>query len=305
LPPRISLIICTYNRADILPRCLQAAGSQSIPSEDYEIIVVDNASVDHTSSVVKYWPRARYLYCAAPGLSSARNAGVHAARASLVSFIDDDAIADPDLLANLLQTFADQPGAGCVGGRIELLLPPRLPSWFCPEFAGYYSSFDPGGSQPRQLSAMSEYPFGANIAFRKEAIVRAGYFSEKLGRVGRNQSGGEELDLERRLVQMGYEIHYNPNARVQHVILPNRLKWSHIANTAKAAGRNWAYYEVELGYRPASFRCDCRMLAASLAGVPSPKTGILAYSQTLFYSAKILRKVRYIGKGGLGYPEKK
>src|SRR6266478_6496442 len=54
--PRISLVVCTYNRADILPRCLQAARAQTLAAGEYEIIVVDNASVDNTRALVEQWP---------------------------------------------------------------------------------------------------------------------------------------------------------------------------------------------------------------------------------------------------------
>lgn len=291
--PRISLVICTYNREDILPRCLVAADSQSLAKEDYEIIVVDNASSDHTRDIVQRYPGVRYLYCGTRGLSSARNTGLTAARSDLVAFIDDDAIAGRELLRELLNTFEANPDAGCVGGRIELILPPKLPAWYSKEFAGYYSAFDLGGGQPRRVSEMWEYPFGANVAYRKHAILEAGYFSEKLGRVGRNQSGGEELDLECRIAALDYGIYYNPRARVEHVIMPQRLRWSHIANSARAAGRNWAYYEVELWKKPAPMRGDVRLFVGALARLGHRDGFHLAYSQSLFYAAKISRKLRY------------
>lgn len=235
----------------------------------------------------------RYLYCATRGLSAARNTGIRAARAPLVAFIDDDAIAHPDLLRELLDTFDRDPGAGCAGGRIELEMPPQLPVWYTQEFAGYYSEFNPGGEKIRRVTEMWEYPFGANVAFRKEALEKAGYFSEKMGRVGRDQSGGEELDLECRLAGLGYSIYYNPRARVRHVIMPQRLVWAHIANSAKAAGRNWAYYEVELWKQPGHIRKDVRMLAGAIARMPSRRGFYIAYSQAIFYYAKIGRKLRY------------
>src|SRR5260370_11107230 len=57
--PRISLIVCTYNRADILPRCLQAARAQTLDASEYEIIVVDNPSVDNTQTLIQHCPEIR------------------------------------------------------------------------------------------------------------------------------------------------------------------------------------------------------------------------------------------------------
>jgi glycosyltransferase involved in cell wall biosynthesis len=291
--PRISLIVCTYNRADILPRCLQAAQAQTLDASEYEIIVVDNASVDHTRAIVEQWPEIRYLYCAHRGLSQARNTGAHAARAPFVTYIDDDAIAEPDLLEQVLGAFEAHADAGCVGGRIDIHLPAALPGWYSKHFAGYYSEFNPGYGDVQRVGELWEYPFGANVSYRVEALERIGYFNLNMGRVGKNTSGGEELDAEYRIAQAGYAIYYTPHARVEHIIMPDRLKWSHIANSARAAGRNWAYYELELMHVKWSVRGDLRMFIGTVARMINFENFHVAHSQNIFYRAKILRKLRY------------
>jgi glycosyltransferase involved in cell wall biosynthesis len=292
----ISLVICTYNRAELLPRCLVAALAQSLPREQYEVIVVD-ASSDHTRAIVSRLPEVRYVYCSSRGLSLARNKGAEVARSPIVAYIDDDAIAHPDLLRELLAVFDREPDAGCVGGRIELVMPARLPAWYSREFAGYYSEFNPGGDEVRAVTAVWEYPYGANVAFRKEALERAGGFSQRLGSVGANQWGGEELDMEFRVARLGDRIFYNPRARVEHVILPQRLAWSHIVKTAKAAGRNWAYFELELSMAPAQLREDIATLMKALGRVRRGEQLYFSRSQVVFFGAKILRKIRYRLRG--------
>jgi glycosyltransferase involved in cell wall biosynthesis len=292
--PRISLVVCTYNRADILPRCLQAARSQTLDASEYEIIVVDNASTDSTRAIVEQWPEIRYLYCPYRGLSQARNTGGHAARAPIVTYIDDDAIAESDLLEKILATFAEHPDAGCVGGRIDIHLPPELPAWYSQHFAGYYSEFNPGYADVQRVAEMWEYPFGANVSYKREVLDRVGFFNLNMGRVGRNTSGGEELDAEYRIAKAGYGIYYTPHARVEHIIKPDRLNWSHIANSARAAGRNWAYYELELMHHKWTIRGDLRMLIGTVARMINRENFHVAHSQNIFYRAKILRKLRYV-----------
>lgn len=291
--PRISLIICTYQRGDILPRCIMAAASQTLAASDYEVIVVDNGSTDHTRAITERFPGIRYLYCPFRGLSQARNAGAAAARAPLVTYIDDDAIAAPGLLENVLAAFDAAPDAGCVGGRIEITLPPHLPSWYSADFAGYFSAFELPYPGLQRLSRLLEFPFGANVSFRREALERVGYFNIKLGRVGKDASGGEELDLEYRIEQAGYGIYYTPHARIEHVIMPERLNWAHIANSARAAGKNWAYYELELMHLKWSIRSDFRMLIGAVARMVNRERFHVAWSQSIFYRSKILRKMRY------------
>ena len=289
---QISLIICTYNRADLLPRCLVHATAQSLPAGEYEVIVVDNASSDHTQAIVQQFSGVRYLFCATRGLSSARNTGVAAARAPLVAFIDDDCLADGNLLAELIETFARHPEAGCAGGAIAIRLPVPLPRWYSQQFAGYFGEYAPGGAGIHRVTELRQYPFGGNLALRKKAILEAGYFSEKLGRVGTNQAGGEELDLQQRIVERGYEIFVNPNARVVHVILPRRMTWRHVVNSARSAGRNWAYYETELLKSDPGIRSDLRLLFGAIARLPTPGGLHIALHDCWFFSAKVLRKLR-------------
>lgn len=285
---QISLIICTYNRGELLPRCLVNATSQSLPREDYEVIVVDNASADNTHAIVQQFSRVRYLYCATRGLSSARNTGVAAARAAVVAFIDDDCIADFNLLAELLRTFAANPDAGCVGGAIEVRMPAPLPRWYAQQFAGYFGEYAAQGSRVTELA---HYPFGGNLAIRKDALIEAGYFSEKLGRVGRNHAGGEELDLQCRIARLGYAIYVNSHARVTHVMLPRRMTWGHVMNSARAAGRNWAYYDTEFLKNRSQWRKDLRLLIGAVARLTTKGGFYIALHDCLFFSAKVLARV--------------
>src|SRR5579871_273959 len=304
MKPRVSLVICTYNRVDILPRCLAAACRQSIPSSWYQVIVVDNASSDHTRHVVRQFAAPSgldvyYLYHPMQGLSHARNAGAAASSAPIVAYIDDDAIAAPDLLWSLLRTFDEYPGAACVGGRIDLTLPVALPKWYSRFFDGAFSKFHLDTSGVLKITDFSQYPFGANIAFRAEALRSIGGFNAAMGPVGGKYSGGDEIDAIIRLIGRGYEIYYNPAAVVRHVILPSRIHWSHVADAAREAGKNWAYYEMELIPGLQGLNGDFEALAASfrrvaVAACKSPRSTLpVAWWRHLFFWAKFIRKLEY------------
>ena len=304
MQPRISLVICTYNRADILPRCLMAAYRQTLPAPEYEVVVVDNASTDHTRHLVQQLAApaglsVQYVYHAVKGLSHARNAGARAASTPIVTYIDDDAIAAPDLLWHICRTFDAYPRAGCVGGRIDIRLPPALPKWYSSFFDGYYSKFDLGLKETTKVTQLGEYPFGANISFRAEALERIGYFNTALGRIGKDYSGGEEIDAVIRLAAKGYEVFYNPAASVQHVVLPSRIRWQHISKSARAAGRNWAYYEMELLLGDRRVHPDVLALLATVKEMAtvvwkSPRVSLpIAYSKHLFVRSKLARKIEY------------
>ncbi len=258
-------------------------------------MVVDNASTDHTAAVVGAMRGTggvalRYMRCGRLGLSRARNAGARAARAPVVAYIDDDAMAAPDLLERLLEVYEAHAGAGCVGGTINLTLPPELPDWYAEEFAGYFSAYRPEGGEPRRLTGVGEYPYGANVSFRKEAIEAAGYFRTALGRRGNNFAGGEEMDMECRIARLGYEIYSQPTAIVRHVILPERLKWEHIAKSAAAAGASWVHYERE-GLQPE------RSLGQDMsAWWRAWREAMRAGPRTLERSREIFERARLMGK---------
>jgi hypothetical protein len=152
--------------------------------------------------------------------------------------------------------------------------------------------FDPGYADVQRVGELWEYPFGANVSYRLEALERIGYFNLDMGRVGKNASGGEDLDAEYRIAQAGYWIYYTPHARDDHIIMPDRLKWSPIANSTRAAGRNWAYYEIELMRLKWSVRSDMRMFIGTVARMINRENFRVAHSQNIFYRAKILRKLR-------------
>ncbi len=100
-PPRISVIIPTYDRHRLLSSALESLVHQSIPKHQYEVIVVDDGSADRTPEICKRFSAdlsMKYLRLNHSGLSAAKNLGLFASTGSIVLFFDDDGIADKDFL---------------------------------------------------------------------------------------------------------------------------------------------------------------------------------------------------------------
>jgi Glycosyl transferase family 2 len=133
-----SVVICTYNRAAILHRSVESVLAQTW--EDFELVIVDDGSVDETPSVVASYDdrRIRAIRRANGGLSVARNTGIDAAQGDFVVFLDDDDRADPDWLASLASEISDDVGiVSCGarrirvdGGEVSLDMPRRMPKPF-------------------------------------------------------------------------------------------------------------------------------------------------------------------------------
>jgi glycosyltransferase involved in cell wall biosynthesis len=225
--PRISAIICTHNRADYLDRALESLAEQSLPSDQFEVLVVDNASTDQTAVICEKWmkriPNFHYVREDRLGLSWARNAGAAASRAPYLAYLDDDARADRDWLKQLLHTFetSETPPA-CIGGRVWLDWQSAAPSWLPARYYSLYTFVD-HGEEERPLGER-EYLVGANMAFRRDVLLEMGGFDTKLGRKGSMLLSGEESAIVNRLHERGLPVYYCGRAVVLHAVPPSRRR---------------------------------------------------------------------------------
>lgn len=236
---KVSVIICTYNRVAYLPRALEALASQTVPCQDFEILLIDNNSRDNTPEVCRDFQEKhpelnfRYLVESRQGLSFARNRGIDEAQSDVLIFIDDDAFAAPDYLQNTIRFFESTPDAAAAGGRIYPLFESKRPDWL-PDILMSLMSVIDLGDQVRLFK--KKFPIGANMSFRRKAIQAYGNFNVKLGRRGDNLEGAEEKDLFLKIIAAGEKVYYIPDAIVQHVIPEKRLSFDHFRRQAIGIG---------------------------------------------------------------------
>lgn len=246
-----SVIICTYNRSASLLNNLKSLQAQDLPEDfPWEIVVVDNNSIDDTQSVVTTFAEEsglpiRYVKEENQGLSNARNKGVIEAQGKYVAFTDDDAIVDRHWVREIYNTFETH-RCDCVGGKIYLQLEKNIPKWLTKDLWGFLGYLDYGDTS-LFFDSHDKYPHGGNIAFTKEVFDRIGYFNPTLGRTGNLSIGGEEVEFFRRLLKVGGVIVYQPAALVHHVISSNRLKKKYFRRLhyleGDVKGRDFGSYE--------------------------------------------------------------
>jgi glycosyltransferase involved in cell wall biosynthesis len=250
-----SVIVCTYNRAGNLPRCLEALSMQEgVGNRQWEVLVVDNNSSDHTPRVVAELAgtlpiTTRYAREPEQGLNYARNTGIRESKGKYFAYVDDDIQVSPVWLASLLEAF-EANDADAVGGRIHLDPAVVLPKWIRPDtdmmgFLGYQDF----GPEPLRLDGRRRYPFGGNMAFHRRVVERIGYFNAKLGRkgAGRKRSElfkGAETDYFHRLADTGeVRIFYAPNAIVYHHVMPFQLEKNYFRTIHFNAGYQRALHD--------------------------------------------------------------
>lgn len=223
----LSIVLCSHNGAAGLDRCLHALTAQTIYSR-LEIIVVDDGSTDSTSNVAKRHGAILIRHVVNRGLAAARNSGVRAASASIVAFLDDDC--EPNTHWAEMIYCGYREGVIGVGG---IILAAGRPGFML----GYLERNNP--LQPLELNLVKSdeviYRFylylkrqwtqskrddrrdvyslvGANMSFRRQALLDVGLFDERFG------FGAEEVDLCKRLARAfpSDRLIFLPNARVVH-----------------------------------------------------------------------------------------
>ena len=237
----VTVIICTYNRCEMLAKALDSVATAILPTPDeWEVLVVDNNSTDQTYDVVegfrqRYSGRFRYVLEPRQGVSYARNAGIRESRGDVLAFMDDDVTVDPEWLGNLTAALHRGDWAGA-GGRIIPVWKSQPPRWLPierPHALAPFVSFDLG-SEPGPLS---EPPFGANMAFRKEVFEKYGGFRTDLGRCADNLLSNEDTEFGRRLLTGGERLRYEPSAVMLHPVSEDRVRKEYVLGWWFGKGR--------------------------------------------------------------------
>lgn len=268
----ISAIICTYNRSEILTGALESLVQQSLSPHCYEIIVVDNASTDETTEVVRAFQEKHPGYTIVlihepqQGLAYARNTGLRHARGGYVAYLDDDARAHPDWLKNALELFETvKPTPICIGGPVLPFYETPKPEWFKDDY-----ETRPHGDEPRCLYRYEAFT-GTNMVWRKKTVESLGGFEVSLGVKGSLLNLGEETALFNK-VWRSFDhpvLYYSPQVLVHHLITPYQMTVSYQLKWEFVFGQVWNRI-----YGPKVFWSRLLLLVRLLWGIA--KVGTLA-----------------------------
>jgi glycosyltransferase involved in cell wall biosynthesis len=267
--PAVSVVVPTCARPALLERCLGALLQQSLPAQDYEIVVVDDRADPATRLLVEALRESgaaraaciRYVPNHGPhGPAAARNRGWRAARAANVAFTDDDTVPAHDWLEQGLGAFTDGVDALC--GRIHMPLPPAPTDY------------------ERNAKCLEESEFvTANCFCRTRVLESLDGFDERFTLAWR-----EDSDLHFRLLRSGARIAHAPQALVVHPVRPapwgvSLLQAPKIAFDALLYKKHPQLYRERIRAAP---RWDYYLTVASLLLALS---GLAAGSHPLFAGA--------------------
>jgi cellulose synthase/poly-beta-1,6-N-acetylglucosamine synthase-like glycosyltransferase len=209
-----------------LKKALDSLAAQRFEPSQREIIVILNACTDDSRAMIdshfKGLPGLSVVDEPVPGLSVARNTGLHVARSPLIAFLDDDAIAPPTWLASLMKSLGpDRLDVAAAGGPVRPIWEGPRPRWLPASLEIFLTIVDHG---PDETSlGPYKYIVGANMAYRTELLKSIGGFTRHLDRVGGMLLSNGDLLPQDLLRSRGYKVLYNPSAFVDHHVSAKRL----------------------------------------------------------------------------------
>lgn len=227
----ISIIIPTYNRSYSIVSCLESFVMQDYSSNMFEVIVVDNNSIDETESVIKGFiqDKANFSYIKElqKGSTNARHTGVRAARGKILIFADDDGVYSSNCINEIVKLFDEHPEVSAVTGKVIINWDQTPPNWITP-YLFMLAQLDYGDTTRIERGL---YLNGCLLAITKELFVSIGGFNPDL--MGDFLIGDGDTGLVIKLHDEGRLIGYTP-----HVIMKHMLKINNHA-TRKDVGRRF------------------------------------------------------------------
>ena len=251
---RMSVVVPTCNRRDLLRQCLTAVAAQDYP--DYEVIVVDDGSTDGTGEMVQCeFPQVRYVRQEPnQGPAAARNRGIEVATGEIVAFTDDDCVPPANWLRQLEEGFECHPEAGAIGGIQE-----SPPSMYQRNIWARYERF-----LTRQVYRVGEEPVvgwpapigSNNLAVRRRLLASIGGFDERFA-----GAAGEDTDLLHRLAAQNYAAVSLP-VQVTHY---QTYTWSSSIRRQIQRGEGAFFFQIKHTGRHSLARDVGRLLATPLS----------------------------------------
>ena len=240
-----SVVIPTYNRFGNLKEVLEALKNQKFPRDEFEVLVIDDNSLDGTSEYLDNlrWeePKLIVLHQDHGGPAAARNLGISKSSGAIIAFTDDDCLVPLFWLSSLQKGYEMFSQAAGIGGYLEA--PKEVLKNNLIAKLEYFETHTVYRSSTDSYLGGFESPAGGtnNMSYLKAVIVEAGMFDENFP-----VPAGEDADLKLRVAEKGYKIGYVP-LKVTHLD-PYSLKAFIRRSVTHGVGS--AFFEAKHGKRP-------------------------------------------------------
>lgn len=270
--PFVSVIIPTFNRSATLRETVDSFLAQSYPADRFEIIIVDNASSDDTpeviDSIADRAPNVRGMREARRGAHFARNSGAMSSRGSILYFTDDDMLAEPDLLEQIVTAFDTGANVGSATGRVLPRWDTEPPRWVLEHCKNALLSLNDLG-EATIVSDDDPGVFSCHQAILREAFMAAGGYNPDTN--AEKFTGDNETGLNIKVKKLGYRFAYVGGSVTHHMIPAARMTQRYLNSRFADQGfcDSYTAYQAKQAGKP---RLAARVVAhALLAGATSAK----------------------------------
>ena len=238
---KLTVVICTHNRSDLLQHTIASLNGVLLPSNcSINLLIIANACSDDTIHQLKNYPAAQnksYLPLSfaeepKPGKSYALNHALDIVEDGFICFIDDDHRIDKHYFCAVINAIKDYPELSIFCGRIIPDWTGQEPEWIHDQ--GAYKIYPLPiphfelGDQPLPVKPGVKLPGGGNLIVNRDVFNQVGYFSTELGPKGHNLSGSEDSDFIRRVLKADIAIQYIPEIIQYHYVDEERLKLNYL-----------------------------------------------------------------------------
>lgn len=237
---KIVIAVCTFNRADKLPRLINALRLQACPIP-CEILVVNNNSTDDTATVVQEFAEVpghplRLVTETAQGIVNARNRAIEESlQNEFLAFIDDDELPGQGWINAAVDALSNEK-ADCVGGKIIVDLSGfQRPKWLESELLNFLGKVD-NGQWPFWIIDRTTPVWSGNVAYRTSVFSGGLRFDHRYNREGHAIGGGSDEIMFKALLEQKARIRYRPDMAIFHLVEKQRLKKSYFIRLHYKAG---------------------------------------------------------------------
>lgn len=210
-----SIIIPTYNRSDVILRSLETWTKQTLTTDEFEVIVVDNNSTDNTAKLIQNFitdkPNFHYLLETQKGSTHARHCGAKMAQSDILIFCDDDGLFNSGCIEAVLDVYKQNTDVAAVAGKIEILWDAQEPDWIEP-YLFMLGRLNYGNAV---YYGYDLYLNGGIFSIRKDVLYELGGFNPDL--IGNYLVGDGDTGLVIKLHKAGKLIGWTPFAEMQHL----------------------------------------------------------------------------------------
>jgi glycosyltransferase involved in cell wall biosynthesis len=199
-PPLFTVIIPVYNDWEVLRHCLAALEVQSLPKDEFEVIVINNRAEPELPQGMFLSGNTRLMHQPVPGSYAARNLGASAASGFILAFTDADCIPDPRWLESAKVLFQDE-DCGLIAGHVDIFRRPHGSKMVYAYEKKYLFR--------QEESAEKGESVIANLFVRRHHFEEAGGFDASIKSMG-------DLEFTRRCAEAGYKMLYGEKVSIRH-----------------------------------------------------------------------------------------